>query len=508
MPYSVRWRWLKSPASLIGAGALVWLAAVYLQHTEALNTYFKSNVVLAQDDDYAGLTLFKMLQRRVAGVIHVGAGRDGFLAKTAEILVPGLFGLLGIASRFRFRKPALKPYELFAAIWFVGLIFALGLLSYRPLRYLALLTPSVCLLALSLLVRLARGEPVIASDRPRWFVYLFGFWLGWLIIHLQQEFVFQVMTGGKVVLVNEMNDFQKSLYTYQFMVFRQLLIYGGVALALTLFFHKRISSGNATMGRRASRRLFALVVAVVVAAGVVRFGWYASDRKYSVVESARSLDRVLAEGIYLVGDCSALISLETNFKTLPSYGDLIRHEEKERFEQYPVTHFILRFPTLFNYLSRTYEDFEEKAVPVRIFGLCGREATVVRYESWPGYASSGYEPTAYEQAVEVLRDEDAAGARSLFERYLEQHPDSYESLWGVALCYTREDRWEDARITIEKALRMTQRDALCFEAYADVLISLGQRARAVEYFRKAQELSPNSRRIARKLGEVRGMADD
>jgi hypothetical protein len=489
-------------------GSVIWLVTIYARHSGALNTYFNSNVVLAQDDDYQGLTLFKALQRRVAGVIHVGAGRDGYLAKTAEILIPGLFGLLGIGSRFSFRKPTLKPYELFAAIWFVGLIAALGLLSYRPLRYLALLTPSACLLALSLLMRLARGEPVIATPRPRWFIYVFGFWLGWMILHIQQEIVFQVMTGGRVVLVNEMNAFQKSLYAYQFMVFRHVLIYGGLALAITLFFHERISSGGAGLSLRGARRLFVTVVAIVIAAGTLRFAWYAADRKYSVVETGRSLTRVLSEGVLLVGDCSAIIALETDFKTLPSYGDLIRHEEKERFEQYPITHFILRFPTLFNYLSKTYPDFDTAATPVRIFGLCGREATIVRYDDWPGFKQAHYTPTPYEIGTMKLREEDIVGARRSFEEDLARNPGCYEDLWGLALCDYREGDYEDSQRTIEKALAITKRDALCFEAYADVLNSLGQVARSVEYYRKALEISPNSRRIARKLVALRGTSDD
>jgi len=390
----------------------------------------------------------------------------------------------------------------------VGLIAALGLLSYRPLRYLALLTPSVCLLALSLLMRLARGEPYLATPRPRWFIYAFGFWLGWMIIHIQQEVAFQVMTGGKVVLVNEMNAFQKSLYSYQFMVFRHVLIYGGLALAVTLFFHSRISSGESRANLRASRRLFAVAVAVVIAAGTLRFGWYASDRKYSVVEAGKSLTRVLSEGVFLVGDCSALISLETDFKTLPSYGDLIRHEEKELFEQYPITHFILRFPTLFNYLSSTYSDFENVAAPVRIFGLCGREATIVRYDDWPGFREARYTPTAYELGTVRLREDDMPGAIRLFEQHLAMHPDSYEALWGMAVAYFKDERTEEAQLAIEKALALTQRDALCMEAYGDVLNSLGQVARGVEYYRKALRLSPNSRRIARKLGAVGGASDD
>lgn len=485
----------------------IWLGAVYAQHSEILDKYFTSNVLLSQKEDYQGLTIIQMLERRVAGVIHVGSGRDGYLVKTAEIFVLAWISLLGMASRFAFRRPSVKRWELLSAIWFIVLIAGLGALGYRPLRYFALLTPSVCLLALSLLLRLERGEQVISSPRPRWFIYAFGFWLAWVVIHIQQEIVFQVMTGGRVVLVNEMNAFQKSLYRYQFMVFPQLAIFGGIATAFTLFFHHRISVGVPLMSLRRSRRLFVAALTVIVALGVLRFAIYAADRRYSVVEAGQSLTRVFSDGVFLAGDCSALVSLETDFKTLPSYGDMIRHKEKDLLEQYPITHFILRFPTLFEYLSENYPDFEETAEPVRIFSLCGREATIVRYDSWPGYQKSGYVPTDFETAVQLMHADDVNGARILFQRFLEQHPDSYEALWGVGLCAFRDGDVENAKVVTERALELTDRDALSLEAYADIMDALDNPVAAAEYYRKAIDLSPNSRRLARKYKAVREMID-
>ena len=235
-------------------------------------------------------------------------------------------------------------------------------------------------------MRLARGEPVLATPRPRWFIYAFGFWLAWMIIHIQQEVVFQVMTGGKVVLVNEMNAFQKSLYTYQFMVFRHVLIFGGLALALTLFFHARISSGSTRASLRASRRLFAVAVAVVIAAGTLRFGLV--RRRPEVLgrggrqePDPRALRGGLPGGGLLGADLPGDRLQDPAVIRRP---DTVQGEGM--FEQYPITHFILRFPTLFEVpVRRTYPDFEDVAAPIRIFGLCGREATMVRYDDWPGF---------------------------------------------------------------------------------------------------------------------------
>jgi 4-amino-4-deoxy-L-arabinose transferase-like glycosyltransferase len=503
-----RWHLAASFAAGLALAGAIWVAAIYAQHAAILDKYFTSNVVLAQKEDYQGITALRMIERRLAGIMHGAAGRDGFFAKTPDISILGLVGLLGILSRYRPRKPSIKSWELFAALWFLCLLGAFSLLSYRPLRYLALMTPSVILLATSLLLRLARGEPVFAADRPRWFVPVFGVWLAWMVLHLQQEIVFQIMTGGRVVLVNEMNAFQKSLYKYQFMVFPQLLVFGGLCLALILFFHRRIAGARLQISPRAGARIFAAALVVVVAVGTLRFTLYAADRKYSILESARSLSRVLSEGVLLAGDCSAVISLETDFKTLPSYGDLIRYKEKDLMERYPVTHFILRFPTLFEYLSANYPDFEEEAEPLRIFGLCGREATVVSYNQWPGYRRSSYRPSGYELAVSRLHADDISMAAELFQSFLSKHPDSYEALWGLTLCAFRDGREQDAKALIERALELTDRDALCFEAYADILDTLGERTRAIGYYKKALSISPNSKRLARKLATARGLTID
>jgi len=291
-------------------------------------------------------------------------------------------------------------------------------------------------------------------------------------------------------------------------VFPQLLIFGGLAAAITMFFHERISRGKAIMSARKARQLFNIAVVAVVLLGALRFTLYAADRKYSVIEAGRSLTRVFSEGVFMTGDCSAIIALDTDFKTLPSYGDLIRHKEKALFEQYPVTHFILRFPTLFEWLQENFPDFEEAAVPVRIFSLCGREATIVRYVEWPGYGSAHYTSSLYERGVELLHIDDTDGARDLFRQFLGAHPDSYEAVWGLALCDYRDGNLAEAKTLIERALEMTDRDALCYEAYADILDAMGDRFKAAEYFQKALKLSPNSRRVARKYDAVRGLGYD
>jgi tetratricopeptide (TPR) repeat protein len=482
------------------AATVFWLVAVYAGHSEILAKYFKSNVILSQSSDYSKLSITQALTRRLGGLMHVGAGRDGYFVKIPEIAIAAFLGLLGVVSRFSWRRQASARWETLAGIWFVGLVIALSLLSYRPLRYLALFTPSVCLLAASLLLRLARGEPWLASERPRWFPWVFGAWLAWVALHLQQDVVFQIMTGGRSIVLEGLNDFQKSLYRYQFAILLQLLIWGGVSFLITFFLKGKLASAPTVLPARQSRRLFLVGLLVVVALNGMRFAGYALDRKYSIVETARSLERILSDHVFLVGDCANTVSLETRFDGLPSYGDMMRYKETAEFGRYPVTHFLLRYPALFNYLKENYPDFMPSLKPIRLYGLCGREATLVRFENWPGYPSDSYKPSVFEQGTDLLNEAKPDEAIEAFQAFLERRPDSYEAIWGLAVSELQKGDAKQARAYIERSLELTRTDALSYEVYADVLEGLGQHELAVKYWNTALEFSPGNRRVLRKIG--------
>jgi tetratricopeptide (TPR) repeat protein len=232
----------------------------------------------------------------------------------------------------------------------------------------------------------------------------------------------------------------------------------------------------------------------------VRFAGFASERKYSIVEGARSLDRILSDGVFLVGDCATTMSLEADFRTLPAYGDLIRYDEREQFERYPITHFILRFPTLYEYLQKHYPGFSESIAAVRTFPLCGRDATIVRYEAWPGFAKSGYKPSDFEVAMGLLQAGQFEQASGVFEAFLAARSDSYEALVGLAICRMRSGRSDDAVALMEQALEITDRDALSYEIYGDLLSNLGRDTEARAQWHEALKLNPNSRNLRSKLG--------
>ena len=491
----------------VGAAVALWLVAFYAGHPAILAKYFKSNVLLSQSSDYSNLGLGQAVTRRIGGLMHVGSGRDGYFVKIPEIAAAAFLGLIGLVSRFSWRRQAMARWETLAGIWFVALAVGLSLLSYRPLRYLTLLTPSVCLLAVSFLLRLARSEPWLSDERPRWFGWAFGIWLTWVMLHFQQDVAFQAMTGGKSIVYESLNDSQKALYRYQFSVFLQLLIWCGAGFLITFFLKTKVLKAPTRLSARDSRWLFLAAMTVVVALNGGRFAAYALDRKYSIAETRESLQRILSDHVFLVGDCANTVALGTTFEGLPAYGDLMRYKERAEFERYPITHFLLRYPALYNYLKETYPDFVPDLKPIRLYGLCGREATLVRFEQWPGYPVS-YRPSLFEQGTDLLNDGQSDEAIRTFEAFLDGEPSSYEALWGIAVCQMQKSDDEMAKAYIERALELARTDALSYEVYGDVLDNLGQHELAIRSWNMALEYNPTNKRVMRKMGAAVGGAGE
>jgi hypothetical protein len=365
---------------------------------------------------------------------------------------------------------------------------------------MVLLTPPVVLLATSFLVRLMRGRSLLAARKPRWFLYAFPVWFAWVLIHFQQDIIYRTLSGGEPLIGGRLTPGEISLYNYHLAVWWHILIFGGAGAGLTLVLKERIRRARVSFSGPSFKVVGVALLLGFVAFNSTRFVRYAGERRYSIIDAAESLKRVVSEGVFMVGDCSTTLSLETGFRTLPAYGDLIRYDEKDAFEQYPITHFLLRFPTLFEYLRDNYPGAVDQMLPVRDFALCGRAAMVVRFPEWPGYARTGYVPSRYEVGLDALRRGQVGEAVGAFEDFLEENPTSHEALSALAICKLQAGRFQEGEEVILRALRMTARDAFAIEVYGDILNARGDQVAARREWQKAFELNPYSPSLQGKLG--------
>jgi hypothetical protein len=494
------WRLAAGFMGGLAAAVALWVALVYFVNPEVIAKYFKSNILIAQQGEYAGAGPGTVMWRRLDAFLHIGSGRDGFFAATPVMSVLAYLGLLSVISGLFGARPGARDWERLAAVWFVGLTAALSLLSYRPLRYMVLLTPSTALLATAFMLRLARGRSILSSPRSSGFVYAFGAWLVWVLIHIQHDLVFRILSGGSAMMGRPSTPGMVSLYRFHLSSLRHLLIFGGLALAVCLIFRGRLLGARLKLRRSWTGPVLAVVLLAFVSINMVSFARYAAGRRYTIIDTARSLKQILSAGVFMVGDCSTTLSLETGFRTLPAYGDLIRYDEKEKFGKYPVTHFLLRFPTLYEYLDRNYPEFKSQMTAVASFMLCGREATVVRFEAWPGDSAADYSPSLFERAMDQVRGGEFVAGSRLLESFIDDHPDSYTARSLLAFSRLQTGQADEALAEARRALELTHRDALSYEIHGDILNSLGRQAEARAEWSKALELNPGRRSLQAKLG--------
>jgi hypothetical protein len=277
-----------------------------------------------------------------------------------------------------------------------------------------------------------------------------------VLIHVQHEVIFNEVRAH---LGGEMTAAQQSLLSYDFAIIRQLFIVGGLTAAILLFAWPRLKVASWRFGRRVRRGLVIAAVCGLVLVNIAKFGGYCLKREYTIIDMAESLDRVTSDGVLLVGDCATTLSLEADVRSLPAYGELIRRGDYQTLEQQPITHFLIRFPTVLDYLEENFPGFENTLAPVGRYRLCGRDATVIRFGEWPGYPVT-YVPTEFEDGMMHLSGGRADTAASLFQSFLADHLDSYEAMLGLAVCLSVSGNTSGAREVLDRAIAIAPAGAL------------------------------------------------
>jgi Tfp pilus assembly protein PilF len=59
-----------------------------------------------------------------------------------------------------------------------------------------------------------------------------------------------------------------------------------------------------------------------------------------------------------------------------------------------------------------------------------------------------------------------------FETHLEEHNDSYEAMFGMAICLSVMDRADEARARLDEAIEIAPKGALEYHVYSDMLEAL------------------------------------
>lgn len=154
-PPGARWRSLGAFGAGLGGSLVLWLGLFYLPNRAA---------IAAIGSLWAAQSLPASAEQLVANLLT-----QPFFVALARIPVVAVLGAAGLALVLYLllrARAGLHPVELLAGAWLAGGALALGLLSYRPVRYYVPLIPPACLLAARLVVR-ALGRDAVPEGRRR-----------------------------------------------------------------------------------------------------------------------------------------------------------------------------------------------------------------------------------------------------------------------------------------------------------------------------------------------------
>ncbi|MEJ2004136.1 MAG: tetratricopeptide repeat protein, partial [Cyclobacteriaceae bacterium] len=101
----------------------------------------------------------------------------------------------------------------------------------------------------------------------------------------------------------------------------------------------------------------------------------------------------------------------------------------------------------------------------------------------------------------ALRKEKLDKAEEMASRAVDGDPENITFLDTYAWVLFNREKYKEAARVIEKAIKLGNVSAIYYEHYGDILYKLGKVDEAVEQWKKARELNPNSPLIDKKIAE-------
>lgn len=331
--------------SLLAAGTTMglWYLLFYLQNREDLLRFGAAYKQLSIPANPARLL------RNLQNLPFLNYYRPEWVALGVSLLT--VTGLLLRSGRREIRD---RSEVWIMALWFLAGVLALDILSYTPTRYFVPLAPAIAALAGWGLATFRRPAPerLASAAAP------FGLAAAWLWLTLAVKYLpLTAIARRWPETVLSQNRTQWALAAT-----------GAAALLGLVFLGRRFCA------RLPPNRSLAIRTALValVLLGSLTQNWqqylaWASERRYTVLETSRELAPIVDGGL-LAGLFSPVLSLENRARVLYALEPWCNYERT--FERFPVTHLILgEFNREPSWWWRRYPEQMRRAIPLRVYHI-------------------------------------------------------------------------------------------------------------------------------------------
>lgn len=317
------------------AAAVIWVVAVYLPFPKEVGA-----TLAAGSTESAG-----------GHPTSVGAFlKNIFTLTTNDHLTPRAWVVFPLAilslffwtSNIRERLRRARPLEFISTLWFLGALFLLSSMNYRPIRYQMIMLPSAFLLVSLLLNRLWQPREAREDSKTgvldwalRWII------LSFLAYNVLWTLDFFILNTPSILSFSSSpmqwaQEIQNRLQNFSQFLPRALIAPTlGLGVWIGLNFRKRRATQEKKF--RLALALILALIGVSTLSDLRQYSDWSKNRTYSVVEASRDL-RNLPPGSTVAGPWAGAITLEAP----------VRAVEMQQFcnvdrvlERFPVTHLVV-----------------------------------------------------------------------------------------------------------------------------------------------------------------------
>ncbi|MFH1681437.1 MAG: tetratricopeptide repeat protein [Candidatus Eisenbacteria bacterium] len=485
---------------MAGAG-VIWLAVLFIPHAGHIG----SHIAHESYEKHVG-GLFGFIKEWLQNLIGMGTYTKLFQREPVACTL-GFFGLVGLLARGRAAWKEENPAVVFAALWALAGWIAISLVRMPAPRYLTALFFPLLALAVLALDALGRGGPLVLR-MPR---SAAGRLAGAALLFFA---LYQPLSAAGTPALQVLKNSTWGIGIYNLFVqeeqYSELVFFCSVlSIILTLLLLAFLFGRGAEKPLRISlspgsgKALAAAIVAVSLLINAGSWYGWAAKRTYYLRDASRDLPDWLSPGARLMGSYAPTLGLDNELPVFSYFGEI---GETDVFRRHGITHVVVVSQGDHAEVKEKYPEVFESWEMVLSYPLRCRYSDTMGIFRLPAEANGEriheYEPSLFERAVDIAKQQRWGRALQLLQQYTREKPGNADGHYLVGFMYNELGEREEAIQAIRRAIDLRPQRPYYYFKLGEIYADLGRTGEAKRALAIANRLNPRDRDVKEALERV------
>jgi 4-amino-4-deoxy-L-arabinose transferase-like glycosyltransferase len=489
---------LRLPLLGMGAAALLWIAVLFAPHAK----HVFSHIAHESYQKHIG-GLFGFIKEWLQNGIGMGTYTKMF-QREPILCSLGFVGLASLLAKGRAAWREEKPAIVLLALWVFAGWIAFSLVRMPAPRYLTAIHLPLLGLAAATLGALARGG-TLAWRMPRS--------AGGRILFAALLFfaIYQPLSAVGTPILQMLRNSTWGIGIYSLFVrreqFSELVFFCSVLsviltllLLASLFGRGAEKPLRASLSARSGRRLALVLVLLTLAWNANNWFAWAANRTYYLRDASRDLADWLPPGARLMGSYAPTLGLDNRLPVYAYFGEI---GETDVFRNHGITHVVVVSQGDHAEVKEKYPEIFEEWDMVLSYPIRCRYSDTMGIFRLPKEAGGSrihdYEPSLFERAVDVAKEQKWEEALALLEEFTREKPRNADGHYLVGFMYNELGRPEEAIRSIRKAIDIRPQRPYYYYKLGEIYAENGRPGEAKRLLEIANRLNPRDRDVKQAL---------